>query len=182
MGCNCYRTTVVVPPTKDPCTDCLVTQSYLIKCGDGPNPCGGTGSVDISENNDYSACSGGIGYSIVEHSPELGGVSIAPDGLITFTTLITTPSNPEYFITYRAKCDSSILSATGTVNICTTNLCQGVVCPDGQECESCTGNCVDTVSDLGLQNGNTGVNQGFPTGSDLTIGGPDGSDLSILPS
>lgn len=179
MGCNCFKTTTVSPPIPKDCKDCFGAPSYLVSCNEGLIPCGGVGSVDTLEDFDSTLCDGPLTFSITDHSEELINVTIDSSGVISFETAEAYYRESLYTITYRIDCESKGVAAFGQISLCVQDLCAGVTCNEAQECEKCTGNCIDKVSDLSIGGGNTEVNKDIEGSSDLSITSGSSSDLSI---
>lgn len=141
MACRCSNVVIIVDPPGGTCTGCLKVVSLRIGCDDGPDPCGDTGSIDLSTYNDLSACDGCTPvYSLVSYDEDgFASATVSSVGLLEFTTSDNYVRHEEYSIIYKVDCPCDILSATGAVYICMKNPCDP--CDEGEECNPCTGNC-----------------------------------------
>lgn len=149
MPCGCIPI-IVDPPVS--CRNCLIVKDLRFRCDQGPVPCGDTDpdgviTVDLAQYNDVSACgSGGHTYSLISYDAVgLQNVTLSAGGVLTAQTMDIYEDHVEYKITYRVSCSDpdSILSAIGIVYVCMKNPCD--ICPDGEQCDPCTGDCVPIV-------------------------------------
>lgn len=157
---------VITTPSVPGCSgECFSAADITIPCvyqgaiDNGIDPCGGTYNFDLGEHNDNDqACvSGGVPcavtYQLISYSTHFSNVTLNPDGTgVATTALSPTVSVPTQLgeIKYRIYCGCNAYSATGSLFICINNLCANQVCPSGQECSPCTGNC-NPVFNGGLQ-------------------------------
>lgn len=67
---------------------------------------------------------------------------------ILLTSDATVVPNKTYVIKGTLSCDNTGITRDFSINVTITDLCEGVSCGPGQECDKCTGLCVDLESDL----------------------------------
>jgi hypothetical protein len=147
MACNCGNFKVVTTPTKQPCDDCLVVNSYRLPCDSGPDPCGDTIEYDLSTSNDLSACDCGTPvYSLVSYTEAaFDSVSINSSGLLEAITADWYVFGQDAVIRYKVNCPCNILSASGNVYVCFKNPCPQEC---HNSCEPCTGECIEPPIDV----------------------------------
>jgi len=147
MPCNCGNFHVVPTPPASRCDDCLVVNSLRLACDDGPDPCGDTFTIDLSDYNDLSACDCGTPvYSLVSYDGDaFASVSVSSVGLLTATTDNWYAFNEYPVIKYLVDCPCNLLGASGNVYVCFKNPCP-TECYDS--CDACTGLCPEIPLDL----------------------------------
>ena len=140
----------------------ITTTSNCVKICDiiipeGPDPCGGTQTVDVtlSDNgHDTTACGSDLitWYVIDFDTTVFESVTITPSGMLTYASKSTTKGSELGCITIQARCGE--LGGYGGVYVILNNLCNTVNCPGGQLCDPCTGGCVsqDTLITSSVEN------------------------------
>lgn len=143
MGCRCKRVSVVSQPN---CLDnCLKISTLRVGCDDGPEPCGDTMEIDLTEYNNVTASPCAVVYSLKGYDQTaFSEVTLTSEGLLTFTSTTTFVKNTEFKITYRVDSPCSILSDQADVFICMKDLCKNTDCPG--YCDKCTGDCDPEIS------------------------------------
>lgn len=138
-------------PYVPPCPDnCLIVTSPITACEDSAPPCGGMGVLDLGVLNDLTVCEGCTPtYTLLSYdSTVFVGMALdANTGELTWTTggaNVAIPGN-FYEVRYKVECACLNLASQGIVTICIRDLCGTQICPDGEECDPCTGNCVPIV-------------------------------------
>lgn len=146
MSCYCQPKIVSIIP-KDPCPGkCLRLTTIRIGCDDGPE-CGETLVIDLEEFNDTSKGEN-VKYTLTETSYEgFDSVTLTEGGILTFVMDDTIIPDLEEEISYRVYEDGGLLSNTGYVLVCSRDECKWRTtdCLEGQECDSCSGDCYDLV-------------------------------------
>lgn len=147
MPCNCGNVKVVTPPPSQPCDDCLIVNSLRLACDDGPDPCGDTISINLTDYNDLSACDCGVPvYSLVSYDEDaFVTATVSSAGLLEAETAEWYEFNEYPIIRYKVDCPCSLLSASGNVYVCFKNPCP-LECHDN--CEPCTGECSEEELDI----------------------------------
>lgn len=154
--CSCVTSNVTYNVTpSDPCPDCLKIASAVVACNDSVGPCGAAGQVDLGALNDVTACDNGspcsVTYSIISYDTvSFDSVTInATTGVLDFTTSNNAVPNSFGEVRYQVLCDCDpLLSGQGNLRICIKNLCFGVNCAEGEECNPCDGTCDPIVPDV----------------------------------
>lgn len=151
MPCNCGNFHIV-PPAPKKCDDCLVVNSLRLACDDGPDPCGDTITIDLTEYNDVTACDCGTPvYSLVSyHEEAFEDVEVTSDGQLTATTGEWYVYDDYPVIRYKVDCPCNILSASGNVYVCFKNPCP-TECYNN--CVACTGECLPEDLDVIVDGG-----------------------------
>lgn len=147
MPCNCRNIQIVTPTPTSTCDDCLIVNSLRLPCDDGPDPCGDTISIDLTEYNDLSACDcGSPVYSLVSYDEDaFTTATVSSVGLLEATTADWYGFNEYPIIRYKVDCPCSLLSASGNVYVCFANPCP-IECH--ATCDPCTGECPPEELDL----------------------------------
>jgi len=148
--CGCWGSSLPPSTPKSGKQGCICANTYMNLCSKGPEPCGDTFELDLTDYVE-NGINDSESYELVRYSGDGfadGTVGLTPEGLLTLTT--EGVSGERYFVEYRAytEYEGIVYATNGYVKLCFKDMCKGVDCPDGQECENCTGNCVDTVVDL----------------------------------
>lgn len=143
MACGCIP--VIVDPGPK-CNSCLIVPDLRYRCDKGPDPCGDTLVVDLTEYHNLDACgSEGYEYTLLSYDDSgLTNVSLTAQGILSIETLAVYNGHVEYPVQYRVSCsnEDSILSAIGIVYVCMNNPCG--YCPPGLICNICTKECENT--------------------------------------
>jgi hypothetical protein len=148
--CLCYPTVCSNPtPTTPRCPagECLYLPHLLVGSENSVGPCGETGFIPFADTGlDTTLCGATTPtFSIISKSPIFTNVTITSSG-VTFTTTTALSSDSVGIIEYGVGCGN--YSTISSITIILKNLCAGIVCPQGQRCESCSGDCVNINGDL----------------------------------
>ncbi len=153
--CNCFGNSVTLnncpstPPTSR-CGDCLTLGRILVGCENSIAPCATEDTLTIPFDCFCIPCETPqfkiLNESEIEH---VEVVSINGDGL-TIQPTGTGKANSKVEIRFKAICadDCNTLSDYGSVVIYLKDICKGVLCGDGEQCNDCTGDCDDITIDL----------------------------------
>ena len=164
MSCTCIPQ-IVEDNTRKSCKDCLIVRNLYYSCTEAPAPCGGVINLNLADYNDLSACDECTPVYILDgYDPAFSSVTLSSNGVMDITLGNNFNPNETYTIYYSVDCPCSILSASATVKVCFKDICLGVDCPSNQECDKCTGTCVDKQSDLDIDNGSVGTHGSGGTG------------------
>lgn len=151
MACNC-GTVLSIGGSSTSNTGCICFRDYTNLCEDGPAPCGDTLDLDISDRVSNSINTSDTNFSV--HSFDqtaFASVTVSAEGVISMETTADAVEGKRYTITLKVTTtggDGNEYAVFGDVFICIEKTCNGVDCPEGQECNPCTGLCEDTVADL----------------------------------
>lgn len=156
--CSCVLSQVQIPPAVKDCEECLQIASAVVACQDSVGPCSKNGQINLGAINDVTACNNGsqcpVTYTILDYDTiSFSSVTVDPStGVVDFTTADTAVANTFGWIHYRVDCACvAYLSGQGRIQVCIKDLCFGVDCPQGQECDPCDGTCVDEQPDVEIE-------------------------------
>lgn len=147
-NCNCIKKIPTSGGTAET-LGCICFKPYRNLCSKGPEPCGDTFQVDLSEQVSNTINDGDEVFSLYEVPAEgVSGLTLEPDGLLEITT--DGYGSEEVTITVKVCTEKGgkEYCSFGDVIICFKDLCKGVVCDDGDECNECTGECESAEADL----------------------------------
>lgn len=127
---------------------CICANTYRNVCSKGPEPCAASFELNLNEYVENSINDSET-YELVSFDADgFSAVTVSSAGVLNATT--SGEGGEEYVIKYKVKTtyDGVEYAATGYVYLCFKNMCRGVECTESEECDNCTGNCVDLVADL----------------------------------
>jgi hypothetical protein len=155
--CVCKSaSTPTTPPCPTPNT-CIQLCSPIVRCADAVGPCSEVGQTDISVlDHDFGGCTGETPkYYLVDFETEkFIDMTLTEAGVLTWTTGISTVAGEFGYFAFKVYCGE--LSAIQTGLICIKDLCLTVGCAPGQECDTCTGVCVDQEAGLSIEKSSGG--------------------------
>jgi hypothetical protein len=136
--------------TSNQCPDnasCLMVSDVTLFSDTSILPCGSSFSVAVGAASDLSVCDTTVNWGIVSYDADaFSSVSVNSSGVVSGTTTTAAQLNTFYKIVGKAICTETLLSSYFTVKISVRNACLDVAsCPDGQECDKCSGTCLDEV-------------------------------------
>ncbi|MCO6499663.1 MAG: hypothetical protein J5I47_04690 [Vicingus serpentipes] len=152
--CFCIMTTK--PPSPPPCDCpecCLKACKAVLSCNDAIGPCGQTGAFDLTTlPHIQTGCTGPLRFALEKEDGFFPFVNITEAGILTWVTPGADFVDDFGEICYRIACatdceDCVILESVGTIMIGVKNLCKGSTCEQSEECDPCSGNCVDISVD-----------------------------------
>jgi hypothetical protein len=138
--CLCPGQTSSPNPTLSCGEECICLCDILIAGEDKPDLCD-EGSINLEEGgHTLTACGESTHYwELHEYNQSFFvSISLTLAGVLTFRT--DTPGLS--IVTVKFTCGD--YSGYTTVTVGGVNPCVGVVCPQGQVCNKCTGGCIDT--------------------------------------
>lgn len=153
--CTCfgYVYTPVTPTT--PCPDpneCLELCHIIIPPDNGVGPCGQAGQINVMDyqtDGNTTACGADpLVWNVARQDP-LGIIttaSITPEGILTWVTGPGETAGKIGVITLRACCGK--FSTYIEVLIGVKDLCNCPGCGDCENCDPCTGDCIDVEVDV----------------------------------
>ena len=159
-GCASCFTSYTANPVSitAPCgDDCIHLGTIVVACTDSVGPCSAQGTVPFDcfcipcDNPTFQILNtSSLQYLTVD--------SISKTGLV-FTTNGVGTGNSKEEINIKVICKDAdgcnIQSDYGTIVIYLKDLCAGVVCPTGEECDKCTGICGVSCVDVAVGPGNS---------------------------
>jgi len=151
--CNCLPTHVQPPtPPKNPCEGCLVVPSLYYGCALNITPLTSI-TIDTKDFNDLSECKNcQPTYAVVGYDTDIfQSVSIDTDGVFSIITADPVNRVPERNfgkILYFVNCPCTGIRVYANIEICVSDFCFGVVCPEGFACGFENGVCTDCSLDV----------------------------------
>lgn len=127
---------------------CICANVYRNVCSKGPEPCSASFELNLNEYVENSINDSET-FELVDFPADgFSAVTVTSEGVLNATT--DGIGGEEYVIRYRVKTtyEGVEYAAMGYVYLCFKNLCKGVDCEEGEECDNCTGECVDLLADL----------------------------------
>lgn len=149
-SCGCTPQGYLVSRVVTPKDRCICTKAYRNLCSKGPNPCAASFQLDLTEYVENSINDTET-FELVKYNVNgFSSVTVSSAGLLQATT--DGIGGEEYIIEYKVSTveDGVTYSVNGYVYLCLKDLCRGVTCAEGEECDNCTGSCVNIVADLEL--------------------------------
>jgi len=127
---------------------CICANDYRNICSKGPDPCSDTWELDLTDYVENGINDSETFELVSFDDGGFSSVTVSSAGILNVTT--SGKGGKEYKIEYKVSTveDGVTYAVNGYVYLCFKNLCRGVSCPDGEECENCTGDCVPSSVDL----------------------------------
>ncbi|MDG1314753.1 MAG: hypothetical protein P8P29_04410 [Flavobacteriaceae bacterium] len=160
-NCGCLSGTIQIgsgTPAQSPCPstecgeDCLVVASPVVPPLEGVGPCGKTATLDLTAFNTYTACTGSIVHKLLEYdTTAFTSVSISSTGELVYVTSSVAQANSYYDIAYKVVCTTSAIGGFGIVRVGIKDVCNVIVCSEGQNCDPCTETCVNKTANMSIQ-------------------------------
>ena len=157
--CSCFGNSVSLnnncsTPTSSGCGDCLQLGRIIVGCANSIAPCDTENTLKVPFDCFCFPCTTPTFKILNESSIEFAtvvsidktGITIQPDG--------TGVANSKVNIEFMASCDAGTCDAKtdyGSVAIFLKDICEGVLCGDGERCNECSGDCEDVLIDLSGQ-------------------------------
>lgn len=161
--CLCYPQ-VCSPSKPKTCFsgNCLYIPHLLVGSDDSVGPCNEEGLIPFADTGIDTTLCGNVAptYTILSHPNIFTNVSINSTG-ISFTTTTAIEEASVGVITYAVSCSGYASTATATIIL--KNLCASVICPSGQLCAKCTGDCEDIAGSLTVSGSVLGTAGGLTT-------------------
>ena len=128
----------------NPCSgNCMIVPDITVPPEDSEGPCGESVAVDVATACTLTECNSGVvTYEVDSYSSAFTSAVISSLGVLTVVTSDTAVQGNSYDVIVKVKCDAYGIYELTTVTIGIKDLCDGVVCAEGQICEACTGNCI----------------------------------------
>ena len=154
-NCNCLgvlnTNSTTTSPTCVVCGDCLIAPDIILFGNNSVTPCGNTGTytIEITESNCF--CTGGYSFDIISSDTAFDVISLSNAGVLSFSfDQNATLLGMSYNIVYKLTCLDPLRASFGTVQILANDICSTLICPAGQECDPCTGNCTASATAIDL--------------------------------
>jgi hypothetical protein len=159
--CDCNHITpckVTPQPCKiDSCKDCIRVASPVIMPRDSVG-CSQSGTLNLKPLNNYSICTGEMFHKIVRYDKDIFENVFIDDtgGKLELNFTLTSGAKPWNFypIYYKAVCIDSGKGNFGIVQVGVKDLCEFKDC---NNCNPCTGECIQGVVDASVSIGGTDI-------------------------
>lgn len=132
-----------------PCDGTLITVNDFTK--DANYIAAGCTAQDVTvslDSNDYSACDLGDSEVSLSYSDSIFKDVRIVGNSVVFKLTTDAKVGFKYKLQYLVECPSYGVSKVGEIIVTVVDPCVGAGCTDSQECDPCTGDCVDNTYDL----------------------------------
>lgn len=138
----------------NPCTEACLGASNgetdAIITSEGCPPV--TNTFDLKTISTFTDCGTGVEYELVYSELIFSNVTIL-NGVISYRVLPAAVSGASYTIQYTMTCPDFQYKKTAMLTVTVKTKCHDVVCPDGEQCDECTGTCGPIPPEIGVVGG-----------------------------